>query len=404
MDSDPKSFLKYESMLEEYPDTVLVFGEGASEQLAAFLSAEKADSLQLFCGSTRGGAAKTLPLIQNILADMGMDVSLYMDIPAEPSADDVRRMTEVLKKEQPQFVAALGGGSVMDAAKAAYLSWQSGLDVSELFGVNQASVKCPGKEFKRILCLPTTSGTGSEATPYSNIVDPASGVKKLIMEEQIIPRCAFIDPGFAATMPQELTLVTALDALVHSIESFLNRNAPAAHPHSLEWGRESVRLIASALPGVLRNPANRTGRAYLAAAAALGGMCIRNRPTSLPHLASFSLYGKVPHGLAVALLLIPFWRYYLEDKAVRESTMGLSGIFSPVPEKTPEAVVDACERFMIACGRPARLSDVKTLDRSVISKIASDAALNPMKLQSCPRPMTPENAPAIIAGILEKAW
>ena len=292
----------------------------------------------------------------------------------------------------------------MDAAKAAYLSWQSGLDVTDLFGVNQATRKCPDRKFKRVICLPTTSGTGSEATPYSNIVDREAGVKKLIMEEQIIPEYAFVDPEYAVSMPKNLTLVTALDAMVHSIESILNRNAPSAHPHSIDWGKESIRLIALALPVALKDPANLVARTYVSAAATLGGMCIRNRPTSLPHLCSFSLYGKIPHGLAVAALLIPFWRYYLGDKEVRESTMKMAGLFSLEIEKTPEDVVNSCEKFIVACRGPARLSEVEGLDRSAIAKIAADAVLNPMKLQSCPRPINAENAGTIITGILEKAW
>lgn len=396
--------LRYETMLEEYPDTKIIFSEGAAEQFAELMNAEKASSVVIFTGSSKGAAAKAMPNLQNFMAYMNLDFRFYMDIPAEPAVTDVRDMVRMLEEEKPQFVAALGGGSVMDAAKAAYLSWQSGLDVTDLFGVNQATRKCPDRKFKRVICLPTTSGTGSEATPYSNIVDREAGVKKLIMEEQIIPEYAFVDPEYAVSMPKNLTLVTALDAMVHSIESILNRNAPSAHPHSIDWGKESIRLIALALPVALKDPANLVARTYVSAAATLGGMCIRNRPTSLPHLCSFSLYGKIPHGLAVAALLIPFWRYYLGDKEVRESTMKMAGLFSLEIEKTPEDVVNSCEKFIVACGGPARLSEVEGLDRSAIAKIAADAVLNPMKLQSCPRPINAENAGTIITGILEKAW
>ena len=380
--------LKYEAMLEAYPDTEIIFGPGAAEQFAGLLNGEKASSVLVFTGSTRGAAAKAMPELQDVMSYMNLDFRFSMDIPAEPAVADVRRMVKILEEEKPQFVAALGGGSVMDAAKAAFLSWQSGLDVTELFGVNQAAVKCPGKTFQRVICLPTTAGTGSEATPYSNIVDPDSNVKKLIMEEQIIPSYAFVDPEYTVSMPKNLTLVTALDAMVHSIESILNRNA----------------LIVQALPVALKSPGNIIARGRVSAAATLGGMCIRNRPTSLPHLCSFSLYGKIPHGLAVAALLIPFWRYYLGDKAVRESTMEMAGLFSRTIEKTPEEVVDSCAKFLVSCGGPGKLSEVEGLDRSVIAKIAADAVLNPMKLQSCPRPMSPDNAEALITGILEKAW
>jgi alcohol dehydrogenase class IV len=133
----------------------------------------------------------------------------------------------------------------------------------------------------------------------------------------------------------------------------------------------------------------------LSAGATLGGMCISCRPTSLPHLCSFSLYGKIPHGLAVAGFLPMFWRYYLADSDVQKQTMRLAGIFaSEQPQTTPESVVDAVEQFIRSFTPAMNLSDDE------IAKIASDASGNPMKLSSAPRPVTLENASEIIRNIL----
>ena len=114
--------LRYETMLEEYPDTKIIFSEGAAEQFAELMNAEKASSVVIFTGSSKGAAAKAMPNLQNLMAYMNLDFRFYMDIPAEPAVTDVRDMVRMLEEEKPQFVAALGGGSVMDAAKAAYLS------------------------------------------------------------------------------------------------------------------------------------------------------------------------------------------------------------------------------------------------------------------------------------------
>ncbi len=396
--------LKFESMLEEYPDTKIVFGSGAPDQLAELLLLREFHSVFLFAGGSSRPNNKAVDSLYHTFSYMDLDLPVYLNIPAEPTVEEVRKMVAALDKEKPRAVIAIGGGSVMDAAKAAYLSWQTGMDITELFGVNQASRKFPGRHFERVICIPTTSGTGSEATPYSNIVDQESGVKKLVMEQEIIPEYSFVDPEYATTMPRDLTLSTGLDALVHAVESVLNHNAPDADLRSVAWGRQAVKLIAAALPSALENPDDLFSRTYVSAAATLAGMCIRNRPTSLPHLCSFSLYGKVPHGLAVAALLIPFWRYYLSDAAAREATMELRGTFSLKLENTPEEVVDSCETFLRSCGAPVTLSALPGLDRSVIGKIAEDAVLNPMKLKSCPRPMVPEEAASVIRSILEKAW
>ncbi len=395
---------KYESMLEEYPDTAIIFGESAHNQLNGFLIASQIRSVLVFAGGSRSGSLnKAVPTLFSVFASTDFEVPSYMNIPPEPAVTDVRAMRDVIAREQPEVIVAVGGGSVMDAAKAACLSYESGMDVTELFGVNQASRKFPEKKFKRTICVPTTAGTGSEVTPYSNIVDPETGVKKLIVETQIIPEYAFVNPKFCLTMPRDLTLSTALDALVHCVESELNIRAENAHPGAAAWGIQGIRLISAALPAVLEKPDNELARQYLSAAATLGGMCIRNRPTSLPHLCSYSFYGQVPHGLAVAALLTPFWSYYLGDDSIRAATMKMAGIFSKVPEKTPEEVVASFSAFIVSCGGPKRLSDLGC-PREILAKTAQDALLNPVKLQTSPRPLDSSNASDIILKILEKAW
>ncbi|MBQ9338023.1 MAG: iron-containing alcohol dehydrogenase [Lentisphaeria bacterium] len=394
---------RYESMLDEYPDTTFGFGPGAHKQLTGYLIAQRRGKCLVFAGGRSGSANRALPTVIQDFCRSQIDALDWPGIPPEPCVDDVRKMRDAIEKEKPDDVVAVGGGSVMDAAKAAWLSFQSGMDVQELFGVNRASEKFPDRKFQRVICVPTTAGTGSEATPYSNIVDPDSGVKKLIMEKAIIPEYSFINPKFTWTMPKRLTVTTALDALVHCVESVLNFKAENAHPNSVNWGLQGIRLIAAGLPVVLQKPDHELGRTFLSAAAVLGGMCIRNRPTSLPHLCSFSFYGKVSHGDAVAALLPPFWQYYLEEPAVREVTMKMAGIFGSREESTPEEVVRNAASFIAANGGPAKLSDLGC-DRSIIDKAAQDAVLNPMKLQSCPRPVSPDNAAEIITGILSKAW
>lgn len=387
---------KYLNLLDEYTGTKVVFGEGAFAQLGEHLLLERIDRASFVFGGKNSYIGSGLcNAFTHMISGFEIDSPNVAEIPPEPDCNDVRRIVEAFNEQQPQCVIAAGGGSVLDAAKAAYLSWQTGLDVSELFGVDVASTRFPDKTFNRVICIPSTSGTGSEVTPYSNIVDPETKVKRLIMEKQIVPEYAFVDHCFTRTMPPALTVTTALDALVHSIESFLNTKSATAHPASDEWAIESIKLIRYALPLVLENTDTLLYREMLSAGATLGGMCIACRPTSLPHLCSFSLYGQIPHGLAVAGFLPMFWRYYLADEAVRKQTMRLAGIFeSDVPQTTPESVVDAAERFILRFAKPLELSE------ETIAKIASDASGNPMKLTSAPRPVSLDNAADVLRSIL----
>ena len=187
------------------------------------------------------------------------------------------------------------------------------------------------------------------------------------------------------------------------MESVLNYRAENAHKDAQAWGIEGVRLIVKGLPAVRKDLLHTEGRTQLSAAATLGGMCIKNRPTSLPHLCSFSFYGQVSHGEAVAALLIPFWQYYLGEERVREETMKLAGIFSAEKESVPEEVVANAARFVGENGGVYRLSELGCPE-SMIRKTAADAVLNPVKLQSSPRPLALQDAERVIGEILRKGW
>lgn len=392
------------TMMKEYPETQIFFGEDALDSLCTELGKKSCRKVLLFAGGSSERSAVLSRKVLDKLSGKGISGILHDRICPEPAVEDVRKMVRSIPEETEGLeIIAVGGGSVMDAAKAAWLSYQTGRDVCELFGVNIASGKEPRRSFRKVLCVPTTSGTGSEATPYSNIVDPSSGVKKLIVEKEIIPSAAFVDPALTMSMSQTLTSVTALDALVHCVESVLNYRASDAHKNAQEWGIEGVRLIVKGLPMVRKNLTDPEGRTLLSAAATLGGMCIKNRPTSLPHLCSFSFYGQVSHGEAVAALLIPFWRYYLGEERVREETMKLAGIFSPAKESVPEEVVANGARFIGENGGVYRLAELGCPE-SMIRKTAADAVLNPVKLQSCPRPLKVEEAEQVIGEILKKGW
>jgi alcohol dehydrogenase class IV len=394
----------YIELLEQYEPVCIDLGPGVLTDLSAeFLLSETKPVVTFVTGGkslTKSGARADMT---NMVLHYEFESRLVCDIPAEPDLDDVARIIEALEQSRSSEVVAIGGGSVIDAAKAAWAAYQTGLGVSELFGSGKISERFPGKEFRRIIAVPTTAGTGSEVTPYSNIVDRAAGVKRLIADRQIVPRMALIDPCYGRSMPDALTAATALDALTHCIESLLNTGAPETKFATNANAVYAVRLIRDNLPLAFRDPNDTNVRERLSAAATIGGMQIADRPTSLPHLGSFSFYDRVPHGIAAAMLLPPFWRFYLAEKAVEERTMLLADVFpSEAPQTTPEAVVDAAAAFIAKYAGAPKLSALPGFDAAMIDRIASDAVKNPMKLASAPRPVAPENAAEIISGILKK--
>lgn len=402
--SPDKDYLRF---FERCDTTGIIFGEGAFTQLEEKILLDGNHTVQLILGS-RESALKNgaYQAFSNIILGFDIESPVFQGVEPEPSVETIRAIVKSLEDGQPDTVVALGGGSVMDAAKAAYLSWQSGLDVTELFGANKASEKFPGKEFRRVICIPTTAGTGSEVTRYANIVDRGKNLKYLISEPQIVPELALVDPAFTRSMGPALTAATALDALTHSIESLLNIHADSSDPDSGKWALESVKLITQALPRALKDPRSAIDREKLSAAATLGGMCIQTRPTALPHLCSYSLWGKIPHGFAVALLLPAFWRFYLEsgNKTLAAKTMLLANFFpAQTAPENPADVVSAYENFLKSLS-PAvpELCSIKGFGKELLQKIASDAAQNPLKLQNSPRKIDLKNAADTILKILLK--
>lgn len=394
----------YIELFEQYDPVCIDLGQGVLNDLSAeFLLSEEKPVVTFVIGGKSIAKSGARADMTNLVLHYEFESRIVCNIPAEPDLDDVARIREAIEQSASTEVVAIGGGSVLDAAKAAWAAHQTGLDVSELFGADKITGKFPGKEFKRIIAIPTTAGTGSEVTPYSNIVDRAAGVKRLIADRQIIPRMALIDPYYGHSMPNELTAATALDALTHNIESLLNTGAPETKFATNRNAVYAVRLIRDNLPLAFRDPNDVIVRERLCAAATIGGMQIAERPTSLPHLGSFSFYGRIPHGIAASMLLPPFWRFYLEEKAVRERTMLLADVFpSKEPQKTPEAVVDAAAEFIAEYAGVPKLSALPCFDAAMVDRIASDAVKNPMKLASAPRPVAPESAAEIISGILKK--
>ena len=323
----------------------------------------------------------------------------FSGIEPEPSIETIEKMILFLDGGKFDSIFAIGGGSVLDAAKAALLAHQSRLELRELFGVNKFSSAFPGKELKRIIAVPTTSGTGSEATQYANIVDKSAGGKKLIAEAQCVPAAGCIVPRYTATMSRSVTLATGCDALAHLMEGFLNTGADIKHPEANNWALTGIKLVKKYLPRALENDPE--ARQQMALAAALGGMTIRFKSTGLPHLCSFSWFGRIAHGIAAIMLLPESWRYYLGNPEVEKRTMLLQEVF---PGSCAREIIDSLRQFLTDLGVPEKLSAFPDLSVELMERTACSAGENKMKLELAPRPVPVEQSRPILQDILLKSY
>ncbi|MHB9139546.1 MAG: iron-containing alcohol dehydrogenase [Victivallaceae bacterium] len=392
---------KYIDDIESYPDTAVVFGENCLIEFENLMRHCTPSKIVAFTGKSSVEANGAWGRFLKAAALLDAAVVRYSQIEPEPCIETVEAMVDLLENESPDQVVAIGGGSIMDAAKAAFLVYQGGGSVSNYFGVNRFSENNPGVKLRKVICFPTTSGTGSEVTPYANVVDKKMMVKKLIVEKEIIPAYSFVCPSFANSMPPHVTLATGCDALAHSIEGFLNVGQDSSHPSANHWAIESIRLIVNNLPLVLKDSHDRHARAAMAAAATLGGMVIRYKPTGLPHLCSFSWFGKIEHGIAVAMLLPHAWNYYIQNPAVQTRTMLLNDIF---PGSTPAGVIQNYRDFLDSIGIPRSLKTFEGITPELLEQTAASAGQNKMKLELAPHPVPLDQSKAILGEILKQAW
>ncbi|MDD5698260.1 MAG: iron-containing alcohol dehydrogenase [Victivallaceae bacterium] len=390
----------YQNFFADYPDTDITFGTEAWKTFAALLEQRAAGKIVIFTGRHSADRSGAWGQFEQAVKFLPLRLARFREIETEPGTETVEKMTAFLNREQPDEVIALGGGSPLDAAKAAYLEYQTGRSQREFFGVNKFSSLCPGRKLKKVICFPTTSGTGSEVTPYANIVDRGLKVKKLISETEIIPAEAFVIPELAAAMPPAVTRATGCDALAHALEGFLNVGQDANQPQANEWALESIRLLKEFLPRAIADGRDPEARAAAAAAATLGGMVIRYKSTGLPHLCSFSWFGRIEHGIAAVLLLPAAWKYYIQNEEVAVRTMLLAGIF---PGKTPLEVIGSYRKFLDRCGVPAGLKAFPGITPELLEQTARSAGLNKMKLELAPRPVPLENSYEIILKLLKQA-
>ncbi|MDD5596678.1 MAG: iron-containing alcohol dehydrogenase [Victivallaceae bacterium] len=390
----------YQQILDTYSDTEISFGPESWRKFALLLAAKKTRKIAVFTGRNSADKSGAWRRFEQAVKNLNLQIARFTEIEAEPCTETVEKMTVFLKREKPDEAVAIGGGSPMDAAKAAYLKFQAGQSRHDFFGVNKFSSANPGKKLKKVICFPTSSGTGSEATPYANIVDHRLKVKKLISEIEIIPEYSFVIPELAMSMPEHVTRATGCDALAHSLEGFLNIGQDTNHPRANDWALESIRLVREFLPRAINCGRDMEARTAMAAAATLGGMTIRYKSTGLPHLCSFSWFGKIEHGIAVALLLPAAWKYYIQRDEIAHRTMLLKKIF---PGETPLEIIASYQEFLKSCGVPTSLKAFPAVTPELLELTAKSAGLNKMKLELAPKPVPLENSYEIILRILQNA-
>lgn len=249
------------------------------------------------------GKMRAINRVVNKLRDMNLKFDVFDRAESEPSLASVEELTEVTRKGKFDALIGIGGGSVMDSAKVASISISNPGNVKDFIGVEQ--VKAKGAP---LICVPTTSGTGSEVTRFAVIT--VQDKKLDVVSQNIIPNVAILDPILTVTMPPGITAGTGMDALSHAIESVLSQDAT---PLTDALALEAIRLIWKHLRTAYNNGRNIEARSYMSLAATIAGLVFNNAGLVLGHSLSqtFGPIYKVPHGMSCAMTLPYVMEYYL---------------------------------------------------------------------------------------------
>lgn len=235
--------------------------------------------------------------VKKIFEEQKLEIEVFAEINSEPDDLQVEQALNYFKAKNCDFIIALGGGSPIDTAKAVAIMLNHPGHIRDYQGLNKLN-----NQLTPVIAIPTTAGTGSEATQYTVINDLKNDVKMLIGDPRIIPEIAVVDPELTLSVPAQITAATAFDALTHAIEGYTSVNH---QPLTDTLALSAVKRIFNNLETACQKPADLQARTQLALAALEAGMVINNSSVTIVHGMSRPLGAlyHLPHGLSNAVLL-----------------------------------------------------------------------------------------------------
>jgi acetaldehyde dehydrogenase/alcohol dehydrogenase len=263
--------------------------------------------------------------VTKVLEKMNIDCEIFYEVEPDPSFATVNRGMTVINAFKPDVIIALGGGSPIDAAKIMWMKYEHpDIDFQGLamrfMDIRKRVYKFPelGKK-AMMIAIPTTSGTGSEVTPFAVVTDEKTGIKYPIADYELTPNMAIVDAELVMSMPKGLTAFSGIDAIVHAIEAYTSSVATEfSNGHALE----ALKLLFEYLPEAYNNGTkNVQAREKVHHAATMAGMAFANGFLGICHSMAHKMGTAfhLPHGLANALLISQVIRYNATDKPRKQA-------------------------------------------------------------------------------------
>jgi 1,3-propanediol dehydrogenase/alcohol dehydrogenase len=296
--------------------TKLVFGPGCLEELPSQVAGDK---VLLVTGRY---AMKNEGVTDRVKELLDAEVVVFDKVEPNPSHLTVDQGVLALMENNCEWIVALGGGSALDAAKMISVISTNGGECSEYFFTDEK--KIPKRVGIPVTAVPTTSGTGSEITPFSVISDKEQKMKHGLSSRFLFPFAAVVDPELTVSMPQRVTASTGADALSHAIEAYWNGSGGAL---SDTLAIKAIHLVNNNLEKACEKPDDVDARSSMMYASTLAGMAITHGGVTAAHSLSHAVtaYHGIPHGNGCLIFVYALMDYYREDPRVMDTVIALGG-------------------------------------------------------------------------------
>jgi alcohol dehydrogenase class IV len=346
--------------------------------------------------------------IEGLLKEGNAEVLVFPDGRPDIDLKLIESCAEAARQFNPDVMIGVGGGSNMDLAKTSAILLKYGGPLTKYYGEHAV----PGP-IVDVICIPTTSGTGSEVSPVAVVTDPDRYMKVGIATRRIIPKWAVVDPSLVVSCPPHVTSHSGMDALSHAIESFCAKIPEGRTPHAIFVGKnpasdalamQAIKLIARSLPTAVSDPANRQGREDMSLASLLAGMAFSAAGTATVHALQYSVgeATHTSHGLGNAVLMPAVMKAILKARIpemafiARAFDSSLERVSDEeAAEQAPELVAKLGDKVMIPRGLGAI-----GMKRELIPEMAELSTSVKRLLDNSPVAFDKE----ALIGILEEAY
>ena len=363
---------------EFYTPRKIIFGPGGLSQVGAEVK-RLGNKVLVVLGRSAVRKSGALDRLTHLLKEKNLEYIIYENIHSDPTVETVDNGASLAQKGSCNLIIALGGGSVLDTGKAI-----SAMVTNEGSVADYQEIEGKGRKFQHkpipFIAIPTTSGTGSEATKNAVITNTKLDLKKSIRDPWLIPEVALVDPELTLSLPPHITAICGGDALTQCIEAYLGKKSQEITD---ALALHAIGLIDKSLVKAVKEGKNLEARKDMAMAALLSGLCLSNSGLGTAHALSHPLgvYYKIPHGLSCAVLLPYVMEYNLPvvTKKLAKIAQSLGEDISLLSEtEAVHRAVDKVKEILSQAGIKSNLSEweIKKEDFPQLIKGAKGGSLN----------------------------